>query len=178
MTTTASYHYTTANFCGRIKTAIFWWIPSFGHFDYFVLKSVSVLSCKGHLTNTINLNQDNQNDTRCSGGWFCIITWHFAKRFLRRRLFYVLANQKQKSSQSDCFLSDQDKMRKLHKWSSIDAQYQILIHLAKWFQRRRFLMYHQISKKNCPWLSLFSSDCGYMRKLYKGLSIPILIHLA
>jgi hypothetical protein len=34
---------------------------------------------------------------------------------------------------------DQDKMSNLYRGPSIDASYQVSVHLAKWFQRRRFL---------------------------------------
>jgi hypothetical protein len=30
-------------------------------------------------------------------------------------------------------------MSNLHRGNSIDASYQVSVHLAKWFQRRRFL---------------------------------------
>jgi hypothetical protein len=38
-----------------------------------------------------------------------------------------------------CLLTDRDEMSKLYRGPSIDASYQVLVHLAKWFQRRRFL---------------------------------------
>jgi hypothetical protein len=34
---------------------------------------------------------------------------------------------------------DQDEMSNLYRGTSIDASYQFSVHLAKWFQRRRFL---------------------------------------
>jgi hypothetical protein len=36
-------------------------------------------------------------------------------------------------------LIDQDEMTQLHRGPSIDASYQVSVHLAKWFQRRRYL---------------------------------------
>jgi hypothetical protein len=38
-----------------------------------------------------------------------------------------------------CLLTDQDKMSNLYRGPSIDASYQVSVHLAKRFQRRRFL---------------------------------------
>jgi hypothetical protein len=35
-------------------------------------------------------------------------------------------------------LTDQDEMSNLHRGHSIDASYQVLVHFAKQFQRRRF----------------------------------------
>ena len=37
-----------------------------------------------------------------------------------------------------CLLTDRDEMSKFYRGSSIDASYQVLVHLAKWFQRRFF----------------------------------------
>jgi hypothetical protein len=34
---------------------------------------------------------------------------------------------------------DRDEMSKLYRGPPIDASYQVLVHLAKWFQRRRLL---------------------------------------
>ena len=38
-----------------------------------------------------------------------------------------------------CLLIDRDKLSNLNRGPSIDAVYQVSVHLAKWFQRRRFL---------------------------------------
>jgi hypothetical protein len=37
-----------------------------------------------------------------------------------------------------CLLMDRDKTSNLYREPSIDASYQVSVHLAKWFQRRRF----------------------------------------
>jgi hypothetical protein len=37
-----------------------------------------------------------------------------------------------------CLLTDRDEMSNLYRGPSIDASYQVLVHLAKWFRRRRF----------------------------------------
>ena len=36
-----------------------------------------------------------------------------------------------------CLLMDRDRMSNLYRGPSIDASYQVSVHLAKWFQRRR-----------------------------------------
>ena len=54
-----------------------------------------------------------------------------------------------------CFLSDQEKMMKLYKEPSIEAPYQMLIHLAKLFQRKRYLMYQSIKKKESSMAAMF-----------------------
>ena len=38
-----------------------------------------------------------------------------------------------------CLLMDWDRMSNLYRGPSIDASYQVSVHLAMWFQRRRFL---------------------------------------
>jgi hypothetical protein len=43
-----------------------------------------------------------------------------------------------------CLLTNQDKMSNLYRGSSIDASYQVSVHLAKRFQRRRFLKKHEL----------------------------------
>ena len=35
-----------------------------------------------------------------------------------------------------CLLMDRDEIRNLDRGPSIDASYQVSVHLAKWFQRR------------------------------------------
>ena len=37
-----------------------------------------------------------------------------------------------------CLLTDQDEMSNLYREPSIDVFYKVSVHLAKWFQRRRF----------------------------------------
>jgi hypothetical protein len=39
----------------------------------------------------------------------------------------------------NCLLTDLDEMSNLHRGHSIDASYQVLVNLARQFQRRRFL---------------------------------------
>jgi hypothetical protein len=42
---------------------------------------------------------------------------------------------------------DRDKMSNLYKVPSIDASYQVSVHLAKWVQRRRFKKIGQSEKR-------------------------------
>jgi hypothetical protein len=42
-----------------------------------------------------------------------------------------------------CLLTDRDEMSNLYRGPSIDASYQASVHLAKLFQRRRFLEIRQ-----------------------------------
>jgi hypothetical protein len=38
---------------------------------------------------------------------------------------------------------DREKITNLYRGPSIDASYQVSVHLAEWFQRRRFLKINQ-----------------------------------
>jgi hypothetical protein len=42
---------------------------------------------------------------------------------------------------------DQDEMSNLYRGPSIDASYHVSVHLALWFQRRRFLKIDQSETK-------------------------------
>jgi hypothetical protein len=46
---------------------------------------------------------------------------------------------------------DRDEMSKLYRGPPIDASYQVSVHLAKRFQRRRFFRNQPIRNKNCLW---------------------------
>jgi hypothetical protein len=46
-----------------------------------------------------------------------------------------------------CLLTDRNEMSNLYIGPSIDASYQVSVHLAKQFQRRRFLKIDQSEKK-------------------------------
>jgi hypothetical protein len=50
-----------------------------------------------------------------------------------------------------CLLMDRDRMSNLYRGPSIDASYQVSVHLAKRFQRRRFKQNRPIRNKNCLW---------------------------
>ena len=45
------------------------------------------------------------------------------------------------------FVNDQDKMSTPYREPSIDASYQVSVHLAKRFQRRRFLEIDQLETR-------------------------------
>jgi hypothetical protein len=61
---------------------------------------------------------------------------HLAKRFQRR---FLELNQADKKNCLwwPCLLTDRDEMNNLYRGSSIDASYQVLVHLAEGFQRRQ-----------------------------------------
>jgi hypothetical protein len=53
---------------------------------------------------------------------------------------------------------DWDRMSNLYRGPSIDASYQVSVHLALWFQRRRFLEINQ--KQESPVAAMFVNGIG------------------
>ena len=49
-----------------------------------------------------------------------------------------------------CLITNQDDMRNFYRGPSIDGSYQVSVHLAKRFQRRRIKKKLPIRNKNCP----------------------------
>jgi hypothetical protein len=58
-------------------------------------------------------------------------------RCFRREDFKKSANQKQELSMGPCLETGRDEMSNVYKEPSIDASYQVSVHLAEGFQRRR-----------------------------------------
>ena len=79
-------------------------------------------------------------------------------------------------------LSDRDEMSNLYRGPSIDASYQVSVHLAMRFQRRRFFRNQPIRNKNCLWWPCLLTDRDEMSNLYRGPSIDafyqVSVHLA
>ena len=72
-------------------------------------------------------------------------------------------------------------MRTLYRGSTIDASYQVSVHLAKRFQRRRFFKNRPIRNKNCLWWPCLLTDQDKMSNLYRGpamdASYQVSVHL-
>ena len=64
------------------------------------------------------------------------VSVHLAKRFRRRR-FLKICQSETRIACGGCLLIDRDKISNLQRGPSIDASYQVSVHLAKRFQRRR-----------------------------------------
>jgi hypothetical protein len=67
------------------------------------------------------------------------VSIHLAKRFQRRRFFRKQPIRNKNCLWQPCLLTDRNEMSNLYRGHAIDASYQVSVHLAKQFQRRRFL---------------------------------------
>jgi hypothetical protein len=63
-----------------------------------------------------------------------------------------------------CLLTDRDEMSKLYRGPAINTSYQDSVHLAKRFQRRRFLKIGQ-SEAKFPMAAMFLMDRNKMSNL-------------
>ena len=81
-----------------------------------------------------------------------------------------------------CLLTNRDEMSNLYRGSSNDTSYQVSIHLAKRFQRRRIFRNQPIKNQNCLWRPCLLTNRDEISNLYRGptkdASYHVLIHLA
>ena len=61
--------------------------------------------------------------------------------------------------------------RKLNTEPSMGASHQVSVHLAKQFQKRRFLRNQPTRNKNCLWQPCLLTDRDEISNLYRGPSI-------
>ena len=77
---------------------------------------------------------------------------------------------------------DRDEITNLYRWPPIDASYQVAVHLATRFQRRRFFRNQPIRNKNCLWWPCLLTDQDEMSNRNRELSIDtsyqVSVHLA
>ena len=67
------------------------------------------------------------------------VSIHLVKRFQRRRFFRNQPIRNKNGLWQPCLLTDRDEISNLYRAPAIDASYQVSVHLAKRFQRRRVL---------------------------------------
>jgi hypothetical protein len=78
------------------------------------------------------------------------VSVHLAKGFQGRRFFRNQPIRNKNCLWWPCLLTYRHKMSNLYRGPSIDASYQVSVHLAKWFQRRRFFLeINQSDYKDC-----------------------------
>jgi len=94
---------------------------------------------------------------------------HLAKGFQRRRFFRNQPIRNKKCLWRPCLLKGRDKMSNLYRGPSIDASYQVAVHLAKRFQRRRLFRNQPIRNKNFLWWPCLSKDRDEMSNLIEDI---------
>ena len=98
--------------------------------------------------------------------------------------FQKLTNQKQELPVAAIFINGSGRNEQFYRGPLIDASYQVSVHLAKWFQRRRFFRNQPIRNKNCLWRPclLMNQDKMSKSNLYREHSIDasyqVSVHLA
>jgi hypothetical protein len=68
-------------------------------------------------------------------------------------------------------LTDQDEISNLYRGPSIDASYQVSVHLAKTVSEEKIFKNRPIRNKNCLWRPCLLMDRDKMSNLYRGPSI-------
>ena len=80
------------------------------------------------------------------------------------------------------FVNDWDKMSNPYREPSKDASYQVSVHLAMRFQRRKIFRNRPIRNKNCLWQPYLLLDRDEMSNVYRGppidASYQVSVHLA
>ena len=115
------------------------------------------------------------------------VSYHLAKWLQRKSCFRNRPIRNKNCLWRPLLLTDQNGMSNSHRCflpclgpfgqafrvegPPIDASYQVSVHLAKWFQRRRFFRNQPIRNKNCLWWPCLLTDRDGMSNLYRGPSI-------
>jgi hypothetical protein len=76
-----------------------------------------------------------------------------------------------------CLLTNRDEMSNLYRGPSIAATYQVSVHLAKRFQRRRFFYESTNQQHELPVLAMFVNG-SKISNLYRGPSVDATYHVS
>ena len=99
------------------------------------------------------------------------ISIHLAKRLQSRRFFRNQTIRNKNCLWRPCLITNWDEMSTLYRRLAIDDSYQVSVHLAKRFQRRRFFRTRPIRNKNCLWWTCLLTYQDEMSNFYRGPSI-------
>jgi hypothetical protein len=106
------------------------------------------------------------------------VSVHLAMQFQRKRFFRNRPIRNKNCMWRPCLLTEKHEMSNLYRGPSIDASYQVTVHLAK---ERRFLRNQPIKNKNCLWWPCLLMNRDEMSNLHRGpskdASYQILVHL-
>ena len=110
------------------------------------------------------------------------VSVHFGKVVSEVKIFRNRPIRNKNGLWQPYLLMDRDEMSNLYRKPPIDASYQVLVHLAKRFQRRRFFINQPIRNKNCLWRPSLQTDRDKISNRNRGLSIDasyqVSVHLA
>ena len=98
------------------------------------------------------------------------VSYHLAKRLQRKSCIRNRPTRNKNCLWWPCLLMDWDKMSTCNRGLSIDASYQVSVHLAKRFQKKR-IKNQPIRNKNRLWRPYLLTDRDGMTNLYRGPSI-------
>ena len=104
------------------------------------------------------------------------VSTHLAKRFQRRRFFLNRPIRNKNCLWWPCLLMDRDEMSNLYREPSIDASYQVSVHLAKRFQRRRFFQKSTNQKQELSVAAMFVNGSELneqsLQRTFQGCFLP------
>ena len=107
------------------------------------------------------------------------VSVHLTKRFQRIIFFRNQPIRNKNCLWRPCLLTDRDEISILNRGSSIDASYQVLVHLSN--QREDFFNW-PIRNKNCLWRPCLLMDrkklCNLQRGPFIDASYQVSVHLA
>jgi hypothetical protein len=110
------------------------------------------------------------------------IFFHLATQFQKRRFFRNQPIRNKNCLWWPCLLTVWDEMNNRYREPSIDAPYQVWVHLAKQFQRRQFFRNWSIKNRNCLCSPCLLTDLDEISNIYTEPSIdtswPVSAHLA
>jgi hypothetical protein len=86
------------------------------------------------------------------------VSVHFCQAVPEEKIFLNRPIRDQNCLWRPCLSMDRDKMSNHYREPSIDASYQISVHLIKRFQRRRFFRNQPIKNKNGLWRPCLLTD--------------------
>ena len=106
-----------------------------------IFRNRSIRNKNGLWRPSLLANRDEMSNLyrRSSIHAFYRISVHLWKRFQRRRCFRNQPIRNKNGLWRPCLITDRDEMSNLYRGPSIDVSFQVSVHFAKRFQRRRFL---------------------------------------
>jgi uncharacterized protein YlaI len=96
------------------------------------------------------------------------VSVHLAKRFSEEKIFRNRPIRNKNCLWWPCLLTDRDELSNRNRELSIDASYQVSVHLDKRFSEEKIFRNRPIGNKNCLWQPCLSMDQDEMSTLYRG----------